>query len=72
MKNSEYMFGVSTEKLTKREAARRDRIARKHGGNFVGPLTTAGNFGKSWYAIASRGEPFDQQTASEILAEVNA
>lgn len=42
-----YMFGVSTKKITKREAARRDAIARKHGGNFVGPLTAAGNAGRS-------------------------
>lgn len=59
--STEYMFGVSTEKLTKREATRRDTIARKFGGVFVGPLTTAGNAGKSWYAIDNKGEPFNSR-----------
>jgi hypothetical protein len=72
MTSSEYMFAVSLAKISRREAARRDAIARKHGGNFVGPLTTAGNEGKSWYAIPNKGEPFNGRISAEILAEVAA
>lgn len=65
--NNEYMFRSTTEKITKREAQRRDRIARKHGGSFVGPLTIPGNVGRSWFTIENKGEPFNSRTAKEIL-----
>ena len=67
---SEYMFGVSTKPITYSEAARRSAIVKKFGGTFVGPLTTAGNEGKCWYTIPSRGHPFDRETEDKILAAV--
>lgn len=67
--NSEYLFGTTTEKLTKKEGARRDRIAQKHGGNFVGPVAIPGNMTKGWFAIPNKGEPFNSRTAKAILAE---
>ena len=79
---NEYMFGVSTKPITAAEAARRDAIAKKFGGTFVGPLTDAGNGlreqiveltaceGKCWYAIPNRGSPFNRETENKILAAV--
>ena len=64
---SEYMFGV-TSKVTKTEGRRRDKIARKHGGAFVGPLTTPGNAGKGWFAIPNLGDPFNARRSREILS----
>ena len=63
------MFRIRTEKLPKKEATRRDKIARKHGGAFVGPLTTAGNEGRSWFAVPNRGEPFNSRVEREIITE---
>ena len=67
---NEYTFGVSTKPITAAEAARRDAIAKKFGGTFVGPLTAAGNEGKCWYAIPNRGSPFNRETENKILAAV--
>ena len=61
------MFGV-TAKVTKAEGCRRDRIARKHGGAFVGPLTMPGESGKGWFAIPNLGDPFNGRRAAEILS----
>lgn len=64
---SEYMFGV-TAKVTKTEGRRRDKIARKHGGTFVGPLTIPGESGKGWFAIPNLGDPFNRKREREILS----
>lgn len=66
---SEYLFGRTTEtgKLSRKEGVRRDKIAQRFGGNFVGPLNIPGNVGKGWFAIPNRGEPFNSRTAKEIL-----
>jgi len=64
---SEYIFGVTNCKLTKTEGRRRDKIARQHGGNFVGPVNIAGNSAKGWFAIPNKGEPLNGRRAGEIL-----
>lgn len=64
---SEYIFGVTNSKLTKTEGCRRDKIARQHGGNFVGPVNIPGNSAKGWFAIPNKGEPFNGRTAKAIL-----
>jgi len=66
---SEYMFGVTHEKLSKTEVKRRDRIARKHGFCFV-YCNLPGEGLQGWFAGPNKGEPFDSSTAREIRAEL--
>lgn len=65
--NSEYLFGPTTEKMTKKEGIRRDKIAKQFGGSFVGPVSLPGNQVKGWFSIDNKGEPFNSRLASEIL-----
>lgn len=64
---SEYLFGTTTAKLTKKEGTRRDKIAKKFGGSFVGPVSIPGNHLTGWFAIPNKGEPFNSRTAKDIL-----
>ena len=68
---SEYMFGVTHSKLTKTEGRRRDKIARQHGGNFVGPVNIPGNSATGWFAVPNNGEPLNGGTAKTIMAACN-
>jgi hypothetical protein len=75
---SEYMFECGQGKVSKREAMRIDKIAKKHGAAFVtncGPECFCGrNCGgcnhRYWFFGPNRGEPFDSQMARDIMAEV--
>ena len=67
---SDYFFGVTKAKITKKEAARRQRIAAKHGATFVGPVDLPGNQSTGWFACPNRGEPFDSQIARAVMAEL--
>jgi len=75
---SEYMFGCGNGQVSKRETARVDRIAKKHGAIFVtycGPECYCGrNCGgcnhRYWFAGPNRGEPFDSNMASAVESEV--
>ena len=64
----EYLFGVTQEKLTKKEGKRRDAIARRHGGTFVGPVNIPGNRSTGWFAISNLGEPHNTRRSAEILS----
>lgn len=64
---SEHIFGVTYEPITKAEGRRRDRIAGKHGGSFVGPVSVPGNRAKGWFVIENMGEPFNSRRSEEIL-----
>ncbi len=65
--NSEYLFGTTSEKITKKEGNRRDKIAKKFGGCFVGPVNIPGNQTKGWFVIDNKGEPFNSRTSKKIL-----
>lgn len=75
---SEYIFESGSGKVGKREAARIDAIAKKHGATFVrycGPECYCGkNCGgcnhRFWFAGPNRGEPFDSEMAKKTLFEV--
>jgi len=76
---SEYMFGGGNGKVSTREEARVDRIAKKYGATFVaycGPECYCGhNCGggcnhRYWFASANRGEPFDGAMARAVESEV--
>jgi hypothetical protein len=68
---SEYIFGVTNGKITKAEGRRRDKIARQHGGTFIGPVSIPGNSATGWFAIPNKGEPFNGRTANAIMAACN-
>ncbi len=65
---NEYMFGVTSAKITKREGKRRDKIARQHGGTFVGPVSIPGNRSTGWFAITNLGEPHTRRRSADILS----
>mgnify|MGYP003337572411 FL=1 len=67
---SEYMFGVTRENLSKREANRRDKIARQFGCTFT-TYSAPGNDVTGWYAGPNRGFPFDGQMEKAVLDSVN-
>jgi hypothetical protein len=65
---NEYLFGVTSEKLTKAEGRRRDKIARQHGGTFIGPVSIPGNRSTGWFAIDNLGHPHNARRSTEILS----
>jgi len=65
--STEYLFGTTSQKLSRKEGNRRDKIAQKFGGNFTGPIRIPGNHLTGWFSIANKGEPFNSGTANEIL-----
>ena len=64
---SEYMFGSTTEAITKKEGRRRDKIARKFGANFVGPVDIPGSTSRGWFTGPNRGHPFDEQLRRNVM-----
>jgi len=67
---SEYHFGLTRIAVSQRTATRLDRIARKHGANYTGPIKLPGNDVCGWFSCPNRGQPFDAATASAVLADV--
>lgn len=66
---SEYHFAASQKPVSKRVAAKRNKIAREVGGKGCGfvSVDTIGLRG-SWGFAPNRGLPFDRETAEEIKA----
>jgi hypothetical protein len=71
MKMSEFLFGTTTEKVTRKNAVRFDKIAKIVAGKAAGFTTIHPPEGgvKSWFAIPNRGNPFDRQNANAILSQ---
>jgi len=71
--SNEYFFGLSkpyAKRLSAAEVKRRERIAEKHGCDFIHGDMPDGY--KYWFAGPNRGTPFDGALAAEVMAEVNA
>ena len=66
--NGGYMWGYSTRLISKAEAARKYRAARKHGATFIQILDGNGN-PASWYAGDNYGEPFNSQLKRRVQIE---
>ena len=64
---SEYMFGCGPGHLTKRA----DQIAAEHGADLVNHTEPRGEK-RHWFTIPNRGEPFDGQTAREVMDALRA
>ena len=69
---SEYMWGATKQKLSRRACDRRDRLARKIGGRGYGFVFTVlpGEGWNGWFFGPNRGEPFDRAIGREISAAV--
>lgn len=64
---SEYIFGVTNESIAKKEGKRRDKIAKKFGAVFVGPINIPGSATKGWFAGPNRGHPFDNDLRRNVM-----
>ncbi len=67
----EYLFAVTTKKMTKTQATKRDKIAREVGGNGCGYVhfyDGARHEYRGWGYAPNRGQPFDTYTSSAIYA----
>jgi len=71
---SEYCFNTSRVRVSREKAWRLDGIAQAVGGKSAGftQITDPPFTGcvLNWFYCANRGEPFDSQTAAEIMAAV--
>lgn len=67
---SEYMFGVSRTKLSRRDAAKMQSIARKHGCTLVEASLPDGY--QRWFAGPNHGSPFDRQMSEAVYADLAA
>jgi len=64
------MFGVVRARLTMAEVRRRERIAKRHGAEFVYAGSIPGSDVRGWFQCRNEGSPFNEATASAVLAEV--
>lgn len=66
MASNPFLFGCSTDRLTRAESALRRRVAAKHDCVFYMAD------GRHWFATKFNqlGYPFDQATAAAVLAEI--
>ena len=62
-----FLFGVRAEKISKKEATRRNKIAREVGGRGCGYASTPEG---SWFYGPNQGEPFDSRLAAEIMQAI--
>jgi hypothetical protein len=69
---SEFLFGTTRERLTKRERTLRDRICVQEGGYGFTQIQEPTGDWLGWYAAPNKGEPFDRQLAARVLARVEA
>ena len=71
---SEYCFGVTREKLSQREVARRDKIAKAVAGPLAGydQINDPGEGWSGWFSVPNRGMPFDLQVQREIEERLEA
>jgi hypothetical protein len=68
---SEYMFGVSREKPTRRAAKEIERIANRHGADFIEAVIPGTGY-QRWFSAENRGEPFDRQVSNAVYRDLIA
>lgn len=75
----EYQFAVSSVKISRKEAARRAAIAKKHDAEFVEVNvrendTRGINNGRyqSWFSCDNCGEPFNTSTRLAVMKEIES
>lgn len=67
---SEYMFGISRNKPTRRVARTMNRIAKKHGAYLVEANLPEGY--QRWFCGPHLGQPFDGAMANAVYADIEA
>jgi hypothetical protein len=66
---SEYMFGVSHQKPSRKVARQMERIAKRHGAYLV-EGTFPGEGYKRWFAGPNLGHPFDRAMAKAVYDDL--
>lgn len=66
---SEYMFGVSRQKPTRKAAKKMEQIAKQHGAYLV-EATIPGTGYQRWFAGPNLGNPFDQRMSNDVNADL--
>jgi hypothetical protein len=66
---SEFMFGVSREKPTRKAAKLMNRIAERHGAYLV-EVQLPGTGYQRWFAGPNRGNPFDEAMARAVYDDI--
>jgi hypothetical protein len=66
---SEFMFGVSRTKPTRRDSRKIERIAKRHGATFV-EANLPGTGYQSWFSAPNLGSPFDQERAAAVAVDL--
>jgi len=69
---TEHMFGVTRRRITAATGKKLDRIAKRHGARFVGPVNIPGSDVRGWFTGPNLGHPFDTRLAQAVLADVAA
>lgn len=69
---SQYMFGVRRGTLPAATVRKIERVAKRHGCTFVGPVSIPGNGTQSWFAGPNRGAPFDDAMARAVFDDLEA
>jgi hypothetical protein len=67
---SEFMFGATRRKLTKKEENLRDRICCEEGGYGYTQIKKPTGEWIGWFSAPNRGNPFDQRLANRIFARL--
>ena len=68
---SEFMFGVSRQKPTRRIAKQLEKIAVRHDAYLV-EATLPGTGYQRWFAARNMGEPFDSNRSKAVHADLVA
>lgn len=64
--SNEFMFGVGSGKLTKRERSIAERVAKAAGASFAGNPNLPGQGFRFWFTATNLGEPFNSRVASRV------
>lgn len=68
---SEYMFGVSHQKPTRKIAKTMERVAKRHGAYLV-EVHLPGEGYKRWFAGPNLGHPFDRAMSKNVYDDLVA
>jgi hypothetical protein len=66
---SEYMFGVSRERPTRKIARKMNAVAKKHGACLVESVLPGTGY-QRWFCGPNRGEPFNGAMAKAVLTDI--
>ena len=66
---SEYMFGVSRQKPTRKAAKKMEQIAKRHGAYLI-EGSFPGDGYKRWFVGPNRGHPFDRALSHAVYQDL--